>query len=109
MPPAGGIHVVRYVASLLALLRPPVLGILFGWRLDLRQVAIALFTEFGKALALHAPDGTVHPGQGYRHQHEQHHVGTGPDAGEIEHGTEQDRQEETAQAADHADQAAYRA
>ena len=51
----------------------------------------------------------MHPDHRDQHQHEQRHEAAGPQPGQVEQGAEQDRQNEAAQAADHADQTTHRA
>ena len=62
----------------------------------------------GKRLAFHALDGEMHPQQRAAGNEEQQHEAAGPDAGEVVERAEGDRQHETAEAADHADQPADR-
>jgi hypothetical protein len=81
------------------------------WRhahLHLRQLRQRA-EEGGRRLALHAQDRHMHPDHRDQHQHEQRHEAAGPQPGQVEQGAEQDRQNEAAQAADHADQTAHRA
>ena len=60
-------------------------------------------------LPLHRPDREMHPGQRDADQHEEKREAGGVDAREVEKRAEGDRQDEPAEAADHADEAADRA
>ena len=74
----------------------------------LRQLG-QLFGCHACRLALHLPDGEVHPHQRRERDREQQHEAALPHAGEVVGETEQDRQHEAAQAPDQADDAAHRA
>ncbi len=52
----------------------------------------------------HAADGDVHPDRRDRDDREHQHEAAGPDAGQVIHDAETDRQDEAAEATDHADE-----
>jgi len=65
-----------------------------------------LFKDGAGGRAFHALDGDVHPYQRDRCDAEQRHEAALPDAGQVVEHSEQDRQHEAAEPADHADKAA---
>ena len=60
-------------------------------------------------LALHAPDGEVHPEEGRGNDCEEQQEAARPEAREVLQRAERDREDEAAEPADHPDEAADRA
>ena len=74
---------------------------------DFRQVGFAI--DLREVAPLHAADGKVHPRQRAGDHHEQQHEAAGPDAGQVIEYTKGNRQDEAAEATNHAHHAAHRA
>ena len=62
--------------------------------------------RFADDAALHLPDRDMHPDQRAADQQEQQHEAAGPKSGQVDQRAERDREHETAETADHADQPA---